>query len=878
MQITKLKVNHVTNPVGFYMERPVVSYVVEQSTGKRQAAARILVAEDAAMTSICYDTGMRQEIDSLGYELEFEPAPEMRYYWKVFVTADDGDMGESETAFFETARAKEKIQGSFIASKNPRDVDYFTKSFTVRAGVKSARITASALGVYEIFLNGQRAGEEYLAPGSNDYDRWIQYQTIDVTELLEEGENTLTVAVAPGWYCGYFIWEGQHNIFGDKKAVLLDLSIAYEDGENDCIVTDESWRAGSGPVITSEIYHGEYQDANAAVTAEDGVEIYQAPAAAGRAPLKERLKPRRSLPVLVKETVTPAGLIHTPAGELVLDLGQNMAGWISFVCWESAGTRLYFQFGEILQEGNFYRENLRSAKAEFTYVADGQERIVRPHFTYYGFRYVKLTGFTGEPQLSDFTGEVIYSDMESIGTISTGSPLVNRLIANTQWGQKGNFIETPTDCPQRDERLGWTGDAQVFSGTALYQMDAAAFFSKYGYDMMQEQKEREGCVPMVVPSLHMKDGASTAWADAATVIPWNVYLHTGDKSILKQQYPSMKMWADYIRRQDEETGGRGLWQSGFHFGDWLAMDGPDPKSPFGGTEEYYIASCYYYLSTLLTAKAAAVIGKTADAESYGQQAEKIREAIREEYFTKTGRLAVATQTGYVLALAFDICPEEFKGRLAADLNARLEKDKGYLKTGFVGTPNICKVLSEYSYHEMAVKLLLNEECPSWLYPVKMGATTIWERWDSVLPDGTMNPQGMNSLNHYSYGSVVEWMYRYLAGIRPVEDAAGFRFAHLAPLPDGRLGHVSAVYDSAAGRFESGWELKGEQVQMHFAVPFGAEAKIVLPHAEQTVVKCKNESFCQKAQQVGDSVTAIVSCGSYDIIYRPTIPYVKEESQ
>lgn len=892
MHITNLKVNHISTPLGFALSQPVFSYVVAESTGKRQAKARILVARDAAMTDICYDTGLREDIDSLGYQPGFVPEPASRYYWKVFVTADDGDRGESGAAYFETAKAPEDIQGSFIAAKEERGVDYFTKVFQVQGTVKQARVTASALGVYEVAVNGVRAGEEYLAPGSNDYDKWIQYQTIDVTGLLVQGENRITMAVAPGWYSGYFIWEGNNHIYGDKKAALLDLDIQYEDGSRACIATDGSWKAGGGLVTDSQIYHGEHQDAATATLAEGcqaapaagEVEIYGAAPAAGEAeadggagkqPLRKRLQPRRSLPVLVKETIKPRRMLHTPAGETVLDMGQNMAGWVSFVCREPRGTRLYLQFGEILQGGNFYRENLRTAKAEFSYIADGQERVVRPHFTYYGFRYVKLEGFTGEPKLSDFTGEVVYSDLAAIGQLTTSNSLVNRLIANTVWGQKGNFVETPTDCPQRDERLGWTGDAQVFSGTALYQMDAAAFFSKYCYDMMQEQEEHEGCVPMVIPSFHMGDGGSAAWADAATVIPWNVYLYTGDPGILRQQYPSMKMWADYIRRKDEETGGRGLWQCGFHFGDWLALDGADPQSPMGGTEEFYVASCYYYLSTQLTAKAAAVLGMEEEAGRYSRQAEKIRRAILEEYFTKTGRLAVATQTGYVLALAFGICPEEFRGRVAADLNARLTKDRGYLKTGFVGTPWICKVLSEYGYHEMAVKLLLNEECPGWLYPVRMGATTIWERWDSVMPDGTMNPQGMNSLNHYSYGSVVEWMYRYLAGIRPVEEQAGFRFAQLAPLPDGRLSQVSASYDSPVGRFESGWKLEGEQVQMHFAVPFGAEAKIILPHAEKSVVKCNEEYFIQCMKQEGDTVTATVGCGCYDIVYKPTVSYQRD---
>lgn len=875
MKITKLKTNHITNPLGFALEQPLLSYVVEQSTGSFQKEARILVSVDEDFQEVIYDSGMRTDIDSLGFLLPIEPKPACRYYWKVFAAADDGDAGESETAYFETAKAPETLQGRMIKAKDSHDVDYFTKSFFLEKTVTAARASATALGVYELYINGEKAGIEYLAPGSNDYDSWLQYQTYDITKLLKQGENTITIAVAPGWYSGYFGFAGQNHVYGDEKAALCDVDIRYTDNSGEIICTDESWKAGVGPVRYSEIYHGEVQDWENGGVYSDARQAEFGATVSGETEQiafdRGKLSPRRSLPVVVKETVKPLGILTTPAGETVLDLGQNMAGWVAFTCREPAGAQLHFQYGEILQNGNFYRENLRSAKAEFTCISDGKERVVRPHFTYYGFRYVKIQGFTQELSLEDFWGEAVYSDMDTIGSLSTSNPLVNRLILNTLWGQKGNFVEVPTDCPQRDERMGWTGDAQVFSGTAAFQMDVFAFFSKYGYDMKKEQEKYEGCVPMVIPSIHMGPGGSSAWGDAATIIPWNLYLHSGDVSILKQQYPSMKMWADYIFRQDEENGGRRLWATGFHFGDWLALDGDDPSLPTGATEPFYVASCYYYLSTLLTAKAGKVLGKPEAAE-YFARADQIKAAIQDEYFTKTGRLALTTQTGYVLALAFGICPEKFRQRIAADLHARLEKDNGYLKTGFVGTPYLCQVLSEYGYHEMAFRLLLNEDCPGWLYPVRMGATTIWERWNSVLPDGTINPEGMNSLNHYSYGSVVEWMYRYVAGIRPMPEGPGFREALLSPMPDYRMSKVTCRLDSPAGAYESSWRIEGNRLNYRFVVPFGAKARIVLRDAELSGISCNCEIFIREARQEGNQVVSQVSAGTYEVSYLPTVPY------
>ena len=851
MRIHQLKVNHIINPLGYELGRPVFSYLVAESTGRHQKAARIRVAEDAAMEQVIFDSGMSADVNALAYPLpeEVKLQPAKRYYWDVSAEADNGDSGTGETAWFETPAVMPELAGEMIGCAKEPDVCEFFKTVTVTRPAKQARAHVAALGVFELRINGEKVGKEYLTPYCNDYDSWHQVITFDVTDLLKVGENEISAVVAPGWYSGYFGFEGKNKIYGGELGLFLNLNVVSEDGSVQVISTDDTWKARECAVRYAEIYHGEvYEPGYVSDTAYD-TKVLDFD--------KNKLEPRRSLPVVIKERLTPKRILHTPKGETVIDLGQNMVGWMAFKCAAPKGTRIYLQYGEVIQEGNFYRENLRSAKAEFTYISDGEERWVCPHLTFYGFRYVKVEGWVGEMKSEDFMGEVIYSDMAVTGSVETSNPLVNRLFLNALWGQKGNFVDVPTDCPQRDERLGWTGDAQVFCGTAAFNMDTYAFYSKYGYDMLREQEKYEGNVPMVIPSFRMGPGGSSAWADAATVIPWTQYVYSGDKAVLEQQYPSMKGWLEHIRKQDD---GRCLWQRGFHFGDWLALDGDDPTLPTGATEQFYVASAYYFLSATLTAKAASVLGLEEDAEEYDALAEKIKAALRAEYFTESGRLAVPTQSGYLIALAFGFCPEEYKARVAADLHKRLQKDQGKLRTGFVGTPYLCKMLSQYGYNEMAYTLLLNPDCPGWLYPVRMGATTIWERWNSILPDGKLNPEGMNSLNHYSYGAVAEWMYRYIGGINPVEETPGFGKIRWSPRPDYRMSAARVICRTPAGTYESSWAIEGEELHFTLTVPFGGLAEVDLPDAPEGVGR------------------GVLAAGTHEIRYVPTKPYVKRCSR
>ncbi|OMF65268.1 family 78 glycoside hydrolase catalytic domain [Paenibacillus sp. FSL R5-0766] len=871
MNITHMKTNHITNPLGFAVTKPTFSYTVTDTTATTQIAAQVEIALDESFTELVFDSGITEDIDSLAYSPDLELAARTRYFWRVRLWNELGEKATSETAWFETAKQDEPWTAKWITPElEPTIHPVLQKTFEVKGPIAKARAYICGLGVYELELNGVKAGDEYLAPHYNAYHKWLQYQTYDITDLLQEGSNAIDVRLGNGWYKGRFGFEGDTtaNLYGDHFALLSELVITYTDGTEVVVPSDLSWHATRSNVVDGNIYDGEIYDATLDVT-----EIY---------PVRESemgyelLQARKSLPVVIKETLKPIEILTTPAGETVIDMGQNMVGWLQFRTTAPSGTVIHLQYGEVLQKGNFYRENLRSAKAEYIYTANGEEAIVRPYFTFYGFRYVKVEGWAGELDLNDFTGCVVYSDMERTGYLETSHAGVNRLFENALWGQKGNFLDTPTDCPQRDERMGWTGDAQVFSGTANYNMDTYAFFNKYGYDLWMEQEDRNGMVPMVIPVGRVQGGGSSAWGDAATIIPWNTYLHSGDPSILEQQFDSMKTWVDYIKRLDDESGSTRLWAIGFHFGDWLALDGDDPNSPMGGTDNYFIASAYYAYSSDIVAKAAKVLGHHDLAASYDQLAQEVRAAILKEYFTANGRLAVDTQTAYAIALYMDLVPEQHKARIAEAIRLRVRKDQNHLRTGFVGTPYLNRVLSAYGSNDIAYTLLLNDDYPSWLYAVNMGATTIWERWNSILPDGTISENGMNSLNHYAYGAVVEWMYRHMAGINPVEDRPGFRHALLAPMPDFRIQWTKGRIDTAAGTYCSEWRFdEAGKLYLSFSVPFNATATIKLPRAVVDQVMMNGITLSDTGLivvQVEDEVIIEVVSGTYDFIYVPSVPY------
>lgn len=854
MRITRLRTNHLENPIGYAMSSVSLSWTVEEAQGARTALARVQVAADPAFTEILWDSGEQADLNSAACVADVPLAERTRYYWHVWVRDDAGDEAQSETAYYETA--PDAIGGVWITAPYDKSVHgLYRKAFESTQEVQRARLYICGMGVYEAYLNGTKVGKEYLAPFYNDYNNWMQFQSYDVTDLIQGGSNTLGVMLGNGWFKGRFGFiDGLDQLYGDTQALICELEITWADGSTTRISSDESWQCHRSPVLESSIYDGEVYDANLAVdgfrlpradgaaeaaASEDGWE----PAVAADASVQawtERLQPRRSLPLVLHEELRPVEVIHTPAGETVLDFGQNLSGLFSFVCSEPQGARVEIHVGEILQDDNFYNDNLRTAKEAYAYISDGVSRVVRPHFTFYGFRYMKVEGVS-DIDAAQFTVQVLHSEMARTGNIETSNPQVNRLFLNALWGQKSNFVDVPTDCPQRDERMGWTGDAQVFSATASYNMYTPAFYAKFLYDAVLEQRDLNGSVPHVVPDIldqiaalrgeEQKAHGSCAWGETATVIPWVTYVFYGDKALLAEQYENMHLWVDYMREEDRACGDHRLWTRGFHYADWLALD-TYRNDCLGGTDPYYIASACYLYSAELTAKAARALGKGEDASYYQGLADEIRAAMQREYFTETGRIAIDTQTAMVLALQMNIVPESARERMLARLREKLDQDKVHLTTGFVGTPYLCPMLTENGMVDYAYTLFLNEDFPSWLYEVNMGATTIWERWNSVLPDGRISDTGMNSLNHYAYGSIVEWMYRYMCGLNPSEENPGFRRFTVRPYPDARFEHARAEYESVYGTIVTGWRRVGDGWEYEVIVPFDTEAEFILPAGQQ----------------------------------------------
>jgi alpha-L-rhamnosidase len=542
----------------------------------------------------------------------------------------------------------------------------------------------------------------------------------------------------------------------------------------------------------------------------------------------ENLTAQESEPVRITKRTPAKELILTPKGEKVLDFGQNMAGIVEVKVQGAKGQKVVIRHAEILdKDGNFYPETLRQAKSTDTFICDGTEQTFLPHFTFHGFRYICVEGLE-EVNPGDFTACTLHTDMKATGSFTCSNELVNQLQSNIQWGQRSNFLDIPTDCPQRDERLGWTGDAQVFSKTASYNMETALFFKKWLRDLKSEQTKEFG-PPHVVPNILSDQEAAAAWSDAATIIPWTVYQVFGDKQVLEEQYDSMKGYVDYIT---EHCGENGLWQTGYQYGDWLALDKEEGADRTGATDKYLVANAYYAYSTDIVRKTAQILEQDEDVRKYGKLYENIVRLFREEYITRTGRMVSETQTGCVLALYFGLSEEKHRARIAKSLETNIANHKNHLSTGFVGTPYLCHVLSENGMHDLAGTIFLKEDYPSWLYAVKRGATTIWERWNSIMPDGSFDESGMNSLNHYAYGSIGDWMYEKLAGINPAKP--GYKEIRIQPRFIKGITSVDASFDSVYGVIRSAWSCKEGKIVIDVTIPANTTAQIVLPEKEEVL--------------------------------------------
>lgn len=869
MNVRNLRTEYKINPLGIANLNPRLSWRLDtEKENSLQTAYRIKVAstpEALKRNQLVWDSDVVSSDRSVFVEYQ---GPQLvsgqRLYWQVTVWDNQGNQATSgEIAYWEMGlltsgewKAAWITPGWEEDTSQSNPCPFFRKEFDVKKRVAKARMYASALGLYELYLNGEKLGKDYFNPGWTTYSKRIQYQVYDLTALLKQGRNALGAIVGDGWYRGFFGFQGERNLYGDKAGLITQLEINYEDDSKEWILSDPSWKSGKGPLLKSEIYHGEFYDARLEIPAwaEPGFDDSKWKKVTILNQSNEVLVPTEGEPVRITETLKPIKKFVTPRGELVFDFGQNLVGWVRFRLKGERGQTIVLHHAEVLdQEGNFYTDNLRVAKAEDVYIFKGEGiEEYEPRFTFHGFRYLRVSEYPGEIGLDDVEGRVVHSDMEKIGEFECSDPLINRLQQNIQWGLRGNFLDVPTDCPQRDERMGWTGDAQAFAPTACFNMNTGAFFTKWMKDLQLDQKD-DGNVPWVVPNVLEGGGGTgwsdgyggTGWADAAVIVPWTVYQSYGDVQILENQYESMKAWVEYMIRH---SGSRYIFDYGFHFGDWLSFaeyytynyNAPDYGYAGAHTEKDLIATAYFYYSTSLMSKIASLLGRSEDSERYAGFLPKIKEAFHREFITPNGRLVSGTQTAYVLALGFGLIPDQEREAMAK----RLADDVryfGHLTTGFLGTPLLCRVLSDNGYPDLAYQLLFNKRYPSWLYPVTMGATTIWERWDGIKPDGSFQTVGMNSFNHYAYGAVGQWLYSTVAGLNIDSSKPGYKHSIIRPCPTRRLNYAKASLQTMYGLLLSSWEIKGDDIIYKFRIPPNTTATIYL--------EAEKISYSQKAQDL-----------------------------
>ncbi|MHB1629747.1 MAG: family 78 glycoside hydrolase catalytic domain [Bacilli bacterium] len=851
IRLLDLRCEYRDNPLGIDVPVPRFAWRIESDRrGTLQRAYRIQVSiSDAGFSEPLWDSGIVDSEDSLHVPYGGQPLQSFtRYYYRVKLWCNlDRESDWSSISWWETAFLGMDAWRALWITPDSRELDRLAepafllrKQFAAHEHVVWARVYVTGVGLYELYLNGKRVGEDLLTPGWTSYHTRLQYQTYDVTQQLHVGDNAMGIVLADGWYKGELAWASTRHHYGDRRAARAELHVRYSDGTQDIVVTDESWKAATGPIRYAELYHGEVYDAQLEQTgwtdACFGDDEW--PAVTTLDVPVSCLVAQENWPTRVTEVLHPTACIVTPNGDTVLDMGQNMVGRIRMHVSAAADTRIVLEHAEVLDgNGNFYVGNLRKAKQRVEYIAKGEgDETYAPHFTFQGFRYVRVTGYPRQElglPLDRFVGEVIHSDMPSTGEFSCSNEQVNQLQRNIVWGQRGNFVDVPTDCPQRDERLGWTGDAQVFIRTALFNYQGSLFFGKWLRDLATDQRE-DGGVPSVIPDVLRDPLSSSAWGDAATVCPWAVYRQYADTRLLAEQYESMKAWVSYIRGKGENEF---LWNSGFHFGDWLALDAQE-DSYIGATPTDLIATAFYAHSTRIVRDAARVLGYDADAADYDALLHQIVQAFRNEFVTPNGRIVSSTQTAHVLPLMFDLLEGKDAVRAARMLNQMIVDNKYHLTTGFVGTPYLCHVLSQAGYHDTALALLLQDSYPGWLYSVGKGATTIWEHWDGIKPDGSFWSDDMNSFNHYAYGAIGDWLYRVVAGLDMDETQPAFKRVRIAPhLGRGQLTHAAASYNSMYGPVRSAWATADDHVEISVQIPPNCTADVYLPGAGMDGLSC-----------------------------------------
>ncbi len=829
LKIAWVKIQNLTDGV-VTDEAPCISFALEsERTGES--------LQEAYISCGSWHIETTDQINNI-YGGELLPFTKYNVYIKAVGTS--GYTAEAD-ASFQTGRlgtpwrAKWITDGkySFGDKVSPKPMT-FRYHFPINKRVRRAFINATALGIYELTLNGEKVGTDYFAPGFTSYEHHIQYQTFDVTGWLREN-NVVIAVVAGGWAVGAFNYIRKNKIYADKQAFLCELHIEYEDGTSDIIATDEAWEVTEyGNYREAEWYDGETYHAD--ISLED-VSFKKCSVTAPRK--NPVLLAQYGCPVRVQGILEPVSFVQSQSGELIYDFGQNFAGVISADIKGNAGQEIIFRHAEVLVDGELFIKPLRTAKATATYYCRDGVQIYSPKFTYMGFRYVGVRGI-GTDKLK-LTALVLHSSVPETGSFSCSDERINKLQSNIKWGGRSNLVDIPTDCPQRDERQGWTGDIAVFARTACYNFDMSRFFDKWLRDMRAEQG-RGGGLPMVIPKAGDKwpSMANSCWGDSCILVPWAEYLARGNLGLLREQYPCIKKflkaakwWAGFLAFTKN---GRYIWRFPFHFGDWCA---PNETARQWLKKGKWIGTAYFANSCNIAAQIAEILGKTQDAAYYRRLNERIMNAYRKVFTDGKGKLKTEFQTAYVLPLHFSITSGEETKHMAENLDRLVREADCHLTTGFTGTPYILFALSDNGYSSTAYELLMQESCPSWLYEVKAGATTIWERWDALRPDGTVNigeltgnktdedsNGGMVSFNHYANGAVGDWLYRRIAGIEAT--SGGYKSFRIAPILGGGITWVKGSVQCPYGKIISDWSICADTFTINVSVPVSCECQLTMP--------------------------------------------------
>ena len=728
----------------------------------------------------------------------------------------------------------------------------FRKTVNLKKDVSRVTACVSAMGLYNFFVNGEKVGNALLTPGWTALDKRVQYQTYDLTDMVKGGETRFSILCGEGWAIGRLGTpiKNVKNVYADHISAIAEIIVEYADGTTEVVRTDDSWEVYTSKILTSGIYDGETVDTTA--------EIKKIGTAAIDDSVTSALVAQVGEIVCERERIAAKEYIVTPKGERVIDFGQEVAGYVEIRIKGKRGDRIVTTCAEVLdKDGNFYNDNYRSAKNECVYVLSGEEDVFKPSFTFQGYRYIRLDEFPFEEvDLSCFTSVAIYADMKRIGDFNCGYEKLNQLYSNIIWGQRSNFVDVPTDCPQRDERLGWTGDAQVFCRTASINYNTEKFFRKWLGDVALDQRE-DGGVGGVIPILKFRANGSrmsAGWGDVATVAPWELYMAYGNKEMLREQYDMMKKWVEYMHGAGDEEY---LWIGGSHYGDWLAMDA-GYGIYVGATQTDLVATAYFAYSTSLVIKAGKVLGE--DVSYFENMLVNIKKEFHRA-FMKDGLPTVypkadafstdrpvkgLTQTAIVLILKFDICYDDEREYLIKTLVKMIRENGNRMTTGFLGTPYILHVLSENGYCDVAYDLLFQEENPSWLFSVNQGATTMWEHWDSLKEDGTFWSTDMNSFNHYAYGAVYDWIFGVSAGIKVLEDGVAYRHVSIEPHPEKKIGHLKSSIEVKGGTLSSAWSYIGDEIRYDIEIPAGTVAEVTLPKGKKATLSAGKYLFVERA--------------------------------